>query len=160
MFWPFKRYDVEMSPRVAGRVMDGDKPVVGIEVFRVLVYQGYKKGKELRASTVTDLKGRFEFSELMVRSRYPGDIFGQNFGVYQGVYLDDGPEVTYLWSTNKPPHHIATLAKLISNLDCEIKAKEKDYEIDVLAEGGRREQPITSICVWNNTYLKNISKHL
>ncbi|TOO46625.1 hypothetical protein CGH38_16805, partial [Vibrio parahaemolyticus] len=44
MFWPFKKYDVEMSPEVRGVIKLDGKPQVGLTLHRELFYEGYKKG--------------------------------------------------------------------------------------------------------------------
>lgn len=36
MFWPFKKYDVEMSPEVRGVIKLDGKPQVGLTVHREL----------------------------------------------------------------------------------------------------------------------------
>ncbi len=158
MFWPFKRYDVEMSPPIVGRITDSLTGVEGITVHRVLIYEGYEKGKSQRTSIVTDSEGRFYFPELIVRSKAPGDIFGQNLSVYQGVYLDKGSDVTYLWSTNKTPDSLPTLTQLLSNLECDINSVATDYELDLSNEGGRRAQVISSICQWGSGRLKSTTE--
>lgn len=48
MFWPFKKYDVEMSPEVRGVIKLDGKPQVGLTVHRELFYEGYKKRKNAK----------------------------------------------------------------------------------------------------------------
>lgn len=45
MFWPLKKYDVEMSPEVHGVITLEGVPQEGMTVVRELFYEGYKKGK-------------------------------------------------------------------------------------------------------------------
>ncbi|TOP05890.1 hypothetical protein CGH23_22335, partial [Vibrio parahaemolyticus] len=54
MFWPFKKYDVEMSPEVRGVIKLDGKPQVGLTVHRELFYEGYKKGKTLKDEAQTN----------------------------------------------------------------------------------------------------------
>ena len=88
MFGLLKRYQVEMSPEVQGRITDGGKPVAGMQVARSLIYDGYQQGKEQLEHTTTDTDGRFSFSPLIIKSRLPGDIFGQNMRIAQAVYVE------------------------------------------------------------------------
>ncbi|EOB9554330.1 hypothetical protein ACIX9V_002254 [Vibrio vulnificus] len=47
MFWPFKKYDVEMSPEVHGVITLEGVPQEGMTVVRELFYEGNKKGSFL-----------------------------------------------------------------------------------------------------------------
>lgn len=62
MFWPFKKYDVEMSPEVRGVIKLDGKPQVGLTVHRELFYEGYKKGKTLKDEAQTNELGEFFLS--------------------------------------------------------------------------------------------------
>ncbi|WP_049788914.1 DUF6795 domain-containing protein [Photobacterium profundum] len=162
MFWPFKRYDVEMSPPVAGRLTDGGKPVVGTMITRAIFYQGYKDGKGQITTTLTDDTGRFEFDEMTIRSRYPGDIFGQNFPVSQNIYVGE-PEkedVHLLWSASKGVKSFPTLSRLMVDLESDVDNPDYTYVFDIYDEGGRSRQIISSTCFWQGdklieTHVKN-----
>ncbi len=54
MFWPFKKYDVEMSPEVHGVITLEGVPQEGMTVVRELFYEGYKKGKTVVDETQTN----------------------------------------------------------------------------------------------------------
>nr|WP_242603046.1 hypothetical protein [Vibrio vulnificus] len=56
MFWPFKKYDVEMSPEVHGVITLEGVPQEGMTVVRELFYEGYKKGKTVVDDTQTNEK--------------------------------------------------------------------------------------------------------
>jgi len=159
MFWPFKRYEVEMSPRVTGRIANRGEPVVGLTVTRDLYYQGYKKGENQSHSVKTDQSGRFQFEQVLVSSRYPGDIFGQNFPVVQRITAYDGERELNLWATSKTVAPLTTISRLLSSLKCDLNAPEYHHEMNLQSEGGRRRQPIMSICLWEGeqmrTYLKD-----
>ncbi|CAG19480.1 hypothetical protein PBPRA1069 [Photobacterium profundum SS9] len=150
MFWPFKRYDVEMSPPVAGRLTDGGKPVVGVMITRAIFYQGYKDGKGQITTTFTDDTGRFEFDEMTIRSRYPGDIFGQNFPVSQNIYVGE-PEkgdVHLLWAASKGVKSLPTLSRLMADLESDLDNPDYLYEIDTSDDGGRSFQVVDSTYFW------------
>lgn len=97
MFWPFKKYDVEMSPEVRGVIKLDGKPQVGLTVHRELFYEGYKKGKTLKDEAQTNELGEFFFPGVTVRSRAPGDIFGGSLKVYQYVCVDCESEKKEVW---------------------------------------------------------------
>jgi hypothetical protein len=155
MFWPFKRYDVEMSPPVAGRLTDGGKPVVGVMITRAIFYQGYKDGKGQITTTLTDDDGRFEFDEMTIRSRYPGDIFGQNFHVIQRIYVGDKDkaDVHLLWSVSKGVKSLPTLSLLMADLESDLDNPDYTYAIDTYDEGGRSRQIVSSTCFWQGDKL-------
>lgn len=158
MFWPFKRYDVEMSPPVAGRITEDGRPIAGITVTRVLYYQGYKDAQDQVHSVVTDEDGRFKFKSMTVRSRYPGDIFGQNFPVVQRVAVSMGSQEHYLWATSKWVEPLPTISRLLSELECDLKSPEYHHEIDLRSEGGKGSQAIISSCLWERFLMKTYVK--
>ncbi len=61
MLWPFKKYDVEMSPEVHGVIMLEGVPQEGMTVVRELFYEGYKKGKRSLMTLKPTKKGSFLF---------------------------------------------------------------------------------------------------
>jgi len=68
MFWPFKKYDVEMSPEVHGVITLERVPQEGMTVVRELFYEGYNKGKAILDETQT--------------------IFGGSLKVYQHISVE------------------------------------------------------------------------
>lgn len=156
MFWPFKKYDVEMSPEIRGVITLGGIPQVGLTVYRELYYEGYKNGKTLKDETRTDEKGEFSFSPITTRSRMPGDIFGGSLKVYQHVYVDYQNEKKEIWGAWVPPEGVNSLSWMLMNIDCEISNEKRIHEVDISPEGAIRI-PVHSVCDWNvqriNTYL-------
>ncbi|WDE11271.1 DUF6795 domain-containing protein [Thalassomonas haliotis] len=159
MFGIFKRYDIEMSPEVRGRITDGGKPVVGMQVARSLSYEGYQKGKEQLEHTITDTDGRFSFKPLMVKSRLPGDLFGQNMLIWQAVYVERSEQLYHLWSTHKIWHPVKPLSDLLVQLECDLQDKKVQHEINASDFGGMSSQIVGSICHWQgeqiSTYYNN-----
>ncbi|WP_281561287.1 DUF6795 domain-containing protein [Thalassomonas sp. RHCl1] len=165
MFGLFKRHDVEMSPEVRGCITDNGKPVVGIEVIRSLMYQGYEKGKEQVEYALTDTKGRFSFEKKIIKSRLPGDIFGANMPVLQSIYIEtDNPKdqddhYYFLWSTSKSWRSIPPLSELMLKLNGDLKNKKVKHLIDASNFGGRQRHVVSSICHWQgeliSTYYNN-----
>lgn len=88
MFWPFKKYDVEMSPEVHGVITLERVPQEGMTVVRELFYEGYNKGKAILDETQTNEQGEFSFPSMTIRSRLPGDIFGGSLKVYQHISVE------------------------------------------------------------------------
>ncbi|WP_281556896.1 carboxypeptidase-like regulatory domain-containing protein [Thalassomonas sp. RHCl1] len=159
MFNMFKRYQVEMSPEVRGRITDGGEPVAGIQVARTLLYEGYQNGKEQLEHTTTDTNGRFSFKPMVVKSRKPGGIFGQNLPVLQAVYVERDEQLFSLWSTSKSWKSIQPLADLMLQLNCDLQDKEVQHLINATNYGGLPRQSVTSICHWQgeliSTYYNN-----
>jgi len=159
MFGLFKRHSVEMSPEVRGRITDAGNPVVGIRVARSLVYEGYEKGKEQLEHTFTDESGSFYFESMVIKSRMPGDVFGQNIPVKQVIYVERGDQLYRLWNTSKAWETMKPLSDLLLQLSGELQNKEVQHLIDNSNFGGRARQSVSSICHWQgrliSTYYDN-----
>ncbi len=159
MFGLFKRYTVEMSPEVRGRITDGGKPVIGMQVARSLVYEGYKNGEEQLEHTMTDDNGEFSFQAMIIKSRKPGDIFGQNIPVKQVIYVERGEQLSRLWNTSKVWAAIKPLSDLLLQLNADLQDKQVQHLIDTSNYGGRAQQSVSSICHWQgeviSTYYDN-----
>ncbi|MBO1896014.1 hypothetical protein HNW13_009550 [Shewanella sp. BF02_Schw] len=78
MFGFLKRYEVELSAPVKGRIIKNGIPISGMEIVRELSYGGYDKGEPVIDYTLTDTNGEFSFKEIKVKSNAPGNIFGQD----------------------------------------------------------------------------------
>ncbi|WP_404970410.1 DUF6795 domain-containing protein [Vibrio campbellii] len=156
MFWPFKKYDVEMSPEVRGVIKLDGVPQAGLTVYRELYYEGYKKGKTLTDEARTNEYGEFAFDPVTVRSSAPGDIFGGSLRVHQKVFLNYNGEQKKLWGVWSPTDGRKPLVSMLSDINCELKNIERIHEVEIAPEKGA---PISvySICDWNHervtTYL-------
>ncbi len=159
MFGIFKSYQVEMSPEVRGRITDGGSPVVDMKVIRKLAYEGYQKGKEQVEHATTDANGQFSFKPLVIKSRQPGDLFGQNMLIWQVVYVKRGETIYHLWSTHKTWNAIQPLSDLMLQLNCDLQDKKVKHQINTTDYGGIPEQVVGSICHWQgdliSTYYNN-----
>ena len=159
MFGFFKRHTVEMSPEVRGRITEGGKPVSGLQVARSLIYEGYQKGKEHLEHTFTNDNGEFSFQPFTIKSRMPGDLFGQNFPVMQAIYIERGDQLFSLWSVSKVTEPIKPLSDLLLQLNADLKNKEVHHEIDTYGDEEKARQVVISICHWQgeqfNTYYNN-----
>ncbi|WP_045397175.1 DUF6795 domain-containing protein [Vibrio campbellii] len=156
MFWPFKKYDVEMSPEVRGVIKLDGVPQAGLTVYRELYYEGYKKGKTLTDEARTNEYGEFAFDPVTVRSSAPGDIFGGSLRVHQKVFLNYHGEQKKLWGVWSPTDGRKPLVSMLSDINCELKNIERIHEVEIAPEKGA---PISvySVCDWNHervtTYL-------
>ncbi|PMG41181.1 hypothetical protein BCU91_11090 [Shewanella sp. 10N.286.52.B9] len=159
MFGFFKRHTVEMSPEVRGRITDGGEPVVGMQVARSLSYEGYEKGKEQLEHTFTNENGEFTFQPMIVKSRMPGDIFGQNQLVMQIVYVERGDKLYRLWGTRKVWEPMPPMSDLLLQLNGDLQNKEVQHLIDTSSYGGMERQNVSTICYWQgeliSTYYNN-----
>ncbi|WP_045455355.1 DUF6795 domain-containing protein [Vibrio campbellii] len=156
MFWPFKKYDVEMSPEVRGVIKLDGMPQAGLTVYRELYYEGYKKGKTLTDEARTNEYGEFSFDPVTVRSSAPGDIFGGSLRVHQKVFLNYNGEQKKLWGVWSPTDGRKPLVSMLSDINCELRNIERIHEVEIAPEKGA---PISvySVCDWNHervtTYL-------
>ncbi|MHB9954474.1 DUF6795 domain-containing protein [Vibrio campbellii] len=156
MFWPFKKYDVEMSPEVRGVIKLDGVPQAGLTVYRELYYEGYKKGKTLTDEARTNEYGEFAFDPVTVRSSAPGDIFGGSLRVHQKVFLNYNGEQKKLWGVWSPTDGRKPLVSMLSDINCELRNIERIHEVEIAPEKGA---PISvySVCDWNHervtTYL-------
>ncbi|MBJ7556035.1 DUF6795 domain-containing protein [Marinomonas spartinae] len=164
-FFGLKRYDVELSPPVKGRITDNGEPVVGAEVVRELFYAGYDKKNALFDYSTTNDNGEFEFDEKIVKSRSPGDIFGQNSMVFQDIYIEkkteklsDEDKYYWLWCTRKSWPSEDQLNKLMLHLEADLQNKEIQHEVDLSKNGGRSDQPIISLCYFKDESIKSYYK--
>lgn len=159
MFGFFKRHTVEMSPEIRGRITDGGKPVVGMQVARSLSYEGYEKGKEQLEHTFTNERGEFSFQPMIIKSRMPGDIFGQNMLVKQSVYVKCGDDLYSLWFTRKVWDPIQPMSDLLLQLNGDLQNQKVQHQIDTTQFGGLPAQVVGSICHWQgeliDTYYNN-----
>ncbi|MDO6777063.1 hypothetical protein Q4591_17100 [Shewanella sp. 3_MG-2023] len=155
MFSLFKRYDVELSPVVKGRITDGGKAVSGMEVVRELSYSGYDNGKLIIDYALTDINGEFSFDELIVKSKSPGDIFGQDAPVKQYIFfhkdIDESTDENnehWLWRVSKHWTSVPFLNNYLNQLNTDLQNKELHYEFDLTEYGLRADQMVISTCYW------------
>lgn len=148
MFWPFKKYDVEMSPEVRGVIKLDGVPLSGLTVYRELFYEGYKDGKKISDEAITNAKGEFQFPEFVIRSRAPKDIFGQSFLIAQYIYTKFEEKDIYIWRVSKFAQKIPIASELMLNLNCDLTQEEMHYDLKDPKTGEKIYFPLTSICHW------------
>ncbi|MEH0714742.1 DUF6795 domain-containing protein [Vibrio owensii] len=149
MFWPFKKYDVEMSPDVRGVIKLDGVPRAGLTVHRELYYEGYKKGKTLTDEVQTNELGEFSFERIVVRSSAPGDLFGGSLKVYQNICVDCDSEKKEIWGAWVPTEGAESLRWMLMNVDCELSNSKRIHEVEIYSDSNRRT-PVHSVCDWNN----------
>jgi len=159
MFGFFKRHTVEMSPEVRGRITNGGNPVVGIQVARSLSYEGYQDGKEQLQHTLTNENGDFSFPAITIKSRMPGDIFGQNMSVLQIISVKRNDKFYRLWNTSKDWNPVQQLTDLLLKLNGDLTNKEIHYEIETPDHGGRNQHIAFSICYWHDSHISGYFNH-
>jgi len=153
MFGFFKRHTVEMSPEVRGRITEGGKPVSGLQVARSLIYEGYQKGKEHLEHTFTNDNGEFSFQPFTIKSRMPGDLFGQNFPVMQYIYIKRDNNLYKLWNTSKIWEPIQPLSELLQQLNADLLNKKMHHEINTHGDEEMARQVVISICPWQGEHI-------
>jgi hypothetical protein len=158
VFGFLKRYEVELSAPVKGRITHNGIPVSGMEVVRELSYGGYDKGEPIIDYALTDTNGEFSFNEVKVKSNAPGNIFGQNARLKQHIFIkkdrdeikDDGDDSYWLWRISKNWVSVPYLHQYLMQLNADLQNKELQYEVDLKLFGLISDQPIVSICYWQD----------
>ncbi|MCL1150068.1 DUF6795 domain-containing protein [Shewanella ulleungensis] len=158
VFGFMKRYEVELSAPVKGRITHNGIPVSGMEIIRELSYGGYDKGKPIIDYALTDTNGEFSFNEVKVKSNAPGNIFGQNARLKQHIFIkkdrdeikNDGDASYWLWRISKNWVSVPYLNQYLMQLNADLQNKELQYEVDLTQFGLIRDQPVVSICYWKD----------
>jgi hypothetical protein len=158
VFGFLKRYEVELSAPVQGRITNNGIPISGAEVVRELSYGGYDKGDPIIDYALTDTNGEFSFKEVKVKSNAPGNIFGQDARLRQEIYIkkepdeikDEEDKYYWLWLISKNWISVPYLNKFLLELNADLNNKEVQHEIDLTQFGLIRDQPIISICYWED----------
>ena len=156
VFGFLKRYDVELSAPVKGRITHNGIAVSGMEVVRELSYGGYDKGEPIIDYALTDTNGEFSFKEVKVKSNAPGNIFGQDARLKQNIFIkkdldeikDDGEDSYWLWRISKNWVSVPYLNQYLMQLNADLQNEELQYEVDLTQFGLIRDQPVISICYW------------
>ncbi|EOC5342009.1 DUF4198 domain-containing protein [Vibrio vulnificus] len=148
MFWPFQKYDVEMSSEVRGVIKLDGVPQSGLTISRELFYEGYKKGQTILEETQTNEQGEFSFPAMTIRSRLPGDIFGQNFHVNQFLFVRWKNNKLKLWGATLPTQGGKEVSDMLSTISCELTNVPRIHEVETSSD---KRLPISvhSICDWN-----------
>lgn len=142
MFDLLKRYDVELSPEVRGRVSIEGVPLPNLEVYRELFYE-----ERYLEKAYTDSEGRFTFPKKSIKSRSPGKLFGETH-ITQVITVDHNDAPYLLWRTSTTRLETPkVLRSKLEKLDCDLTWPEKLQHFEV------RENPsfthnIRSICRW------------
>ena len=163
MFGFFKRYDVELSPEVKGRVTDKGKILSGTEVMRKLYYEGYDKSP-VTDYALTNTHGEFSFDQLIIKSKAPGNIFGQDYFIRQEITIkNDLKDNTnndgyyWLWVMSRHSNNVPPVSKLLLALNADLQNEEYQYEFDLSQYDGYRNQPMLSICDFDENIINNLS---
>ncbi|WP_055733709.1 DUF6795 domain-containing protein [Agarivorans gilvus] len=150
------KQDVEMSPEIKGRLTENGEPIVGATIARTIVYDGYRKGQEQLQHTVTDDDGQFSFPKMIVKSRYPKDILGQNSRVSLGIYTERNNQLYQLWYSSSSWMPLAKpVATQLTKLNCDLSYQEMQYEFDTADFSDEKKQLVISISKLNSQWISN-----
>ncbi|MDO6466097.1 DUF6795 domain-containing protein [Pseudoalteromonas carrageenovora] len=162
MFGFFKRYDVELSPEVKGRVTDKGKILSGTEVMRKLYYEGYDKSP-VTDYALTNNHGEFSFDQLIIKSKAPGNIFGQDYLIRQEITIKNNSKDNtnndgyyWLWVMSKGWRSVPPVNDLLLNLNADLQNEEIQYDLDISHYGGSRYQPLITICNLDENTINNL----
>lgn len=141
MFGLFKKYDVSLSPKVQGMLLNSGKPLVHYKVKRVLTYDDQKYIDE----PVTDAKGRFSFDEKVIQSKRPGSTLEDR--VWQDISVTHEEKGYLLWymvkaTTTNPD----VISNYLAHLHCDLTNPEKEF---VLEDKESPNQPFSGFSICN-----------
>lgn len=137
-----RRYDVELSPTVKGRLTESGTPLKEVRITRELHY-----GKSYTDETYTDEEGRFSFTPKTIRSRLPGHPLSE-VRTIQLIAAHTAKGDLLLWQAATGALEIPeTLRHYLSHLECDAQNPERTHQLP------NREHPhfphnIGSICQW------------
>ncbi|WP_084632548.1 DUF6795 domain-containing protein [Shewanella waksmanii] len=146
-----KAVDVEVFPAVSGSIVLHGKPMAGLKLRRGYLYLNVTE-EGVWDETVTDDKGQFSFSDIVIQSKHPTHAFSTNIiqQVIQ-IYDDNYPEYkeVYLWSTNSTGiKQNSFFIERLSQLHCDLSDDVIYHQIiDEQYKGAIRFE-IDSICRW------------
>lgn len=141
MFAWFKKQKVILSSSVSGRIIDGNKPLQGIIVYRDLTY-----GKNYKDTAITDRNGQFTFPGKVINSSKPNNML-DNDPIQQNLYIKKQGEKLTLWGGyffSISPENKA-IRGYLSNLFCDINNAHKTYDIPIKSSTDH-ELSIYSLC--------------
>ncbi|WP_143421377.1 DUF6795 domain-containing protein [Halovibrio salipaludis] len=142
MLGAFKRYDVLLSPKVEGQILEGGNPVPNVKVIRELTYED-----EYTDQTRTDDEGYFQLPEKWIRSRIPGRMFDET-RIRQIVDAEKDGQAYLLWYANTPSiQPEQTVVEKLGSLYCDLSNSEKLHHFPVAGEA-RFAHDVYSICRW------------
>lgn len=165
VFGLFKSYEVQLSPEVKGRITNQGEALAGVEVIRKLFYEGYEKNPVIDYA-LTNTRGEFSFDELIVRSKAPGNIVGQDYLIRQEITVkkdlinvkneanDDG--YYWLWVMSKGWKSVPPVSRLLTGLNADLQNEEVQYDLDISQYGGSRYQPLVTICDLDMDTINNL----
>lgn len=144
MFGLFKKYDVQLSPIVQGKIKLHGKPVSNQKVTRSLTYGDDDEQIDIVTS---DLNGDFSFPEKMISSKRPGSMFDEST-VRQIIVIERDNEKYLLWYSDTlgitPAQAISD--RLLS-LKCDLNNSEETFEFPSI-EHPKLNHFTYSICRW------------
>jgi hypothetical protein len=139
-----KRYDVELSPTVEGRLTESGTPLEDVRITRELHY-----GKSYIDETYSDEQGRFSFPPKTIQSRLPGRPLSEARTI-QVIVAHTNKEDLLLWQAATDALEIPeTLRNYLSQLTCDVQNPQRTHHLP------NKEHPnfphnIGSICQWPN----------
>ncbi|MGM0433306.1 MAG: DUF6795 domain-containing protein [Pseudomonadota bacterium] len=137
-----KRYDVELSPTVEGRLTESGTALKGVRITRELNYE-----KSYVDETYTDEEGRFSFTPKTIRSRLPRRPLTEARTI-QVIVAHTNKDDLLLWQAATDALEIPeTLRNYLSQLDCDVQNPQRTHHLP------NKEHPhfphnIGSICQW------------
>ncbi|MDO6611391.1 hypothetical protein Q4601_14355 [Shewanella sp. 1_MG-2023] len=127
MLGMLKKYTVELSPEVHGKISNNGSPIENLLIERSLTYAD----EEYLDNCLTNANGEFSFEAKSIKSRLPGNILHEPV-VRQVIEftMHDHDSETYIWATNQHDITCPTICKThLSNLTSDISNEEEVFEL-------------------------------
>ncbi|TAA45850.1 hypothetical protein EXY25_10870 [Corallincola spongiicola] len=149
MFGLFKTYDVHLCPEVKGRLTLKGEPVAGVMITRNLTFWDEAPRVD---TTVSDENGYFSFSDVVIQSKKPGDMFVQEFRD-QEIYVEFQQQKYLLWfSSVRGYEPRSEYSKKLSSLNCALEQSLAKFEFQDKQQENLKFTAV-SLCRWDEDYL-------
>ena len=143
MLGMLKKYTVELSPEVQGRLLNEKVPIPNYEINRCLIYGD----EEFLDKVSTDLQGNFKFEKKAIKSNLPGNIFHEP-KVQMYITTEFNGDTHLLWFSNQDGININPLyVNYLNSMHADLSQKEESFWIDE-PQNPEKSYKIYSICRW------------
>ena len=130
MFGFFKKHDFVLSVPINGQLLEDGKPLANVTVFKSFTF-----GDEYLDETTSDENGYFSFSEKVIKTSKPSNMF-DNGSLIQHIYIkSDNAQDKVIWFARLGLHkQSATLNGYLNNLMCDIAKEPQTYDIPIIED--------------------------
>ena len=130
MFGFLKKHDFILSVPINGQLLENGKPLANTSVFKSFTFD-----EEYLEETKTDENGNFSFSEKVIKTSKPSNMF-DNGSLIQHIYIkSDKAEDRVIWFARLGLHkQSTTLNGYLNNLVCDVAKEPQTYDIPIIED--------------------------